>query len=201
MSAGGLVLKQFSAGLQPLDLQLEPGQCLCLSGPSGSGKSRLLRAIADLDPHQGEAYIGDQSSSSMPPEQWRRQVGYLAADSAWWGETVGQHIDERGVGYLPQLGLDPDCLQWEISRLSSGEKQRLAMIRLLQQQPPVLLLDEPTANLDQATGQRVEQLLQNYRAANNATLLWVSHDPAQRQRVADRQLQIIGEGFEELPWS
>lgn len=85
----GLELKQFEGpGLAPIDLIIEPGECVTLTGTSGSGKTRLLRAIADLDPHQGEALIDGQAMFSMPPPDWRSQVGLLPADSHWWHDRV-----------------------------------------------------------------------------------------------------------------
>ena len=87
---------------------------------------------------------------------------------------------------LAEVGL-PDALDWEVARLSTGEKQRLALLRLLANQPRALLLDEPTASLDP---RKVEDLLHTYRQQHAAPVLWVSHDPAQRQRVAQRVLEL-----------
>ena len=81
-------------------------------------------------------------------------------------------------------------MDWSVARLSSGERQRLALLRVLANRPPVLLLDEPTANLDEATTARVEALLKDYRTLHGAGVLWVSHDPQQLRRVADRHLRI-----------
>lgn len=87
-------------------------------------------------------------------------------------------------------------MDWEVSRLSSGERQRLSLARLLAGYPKVLLLDEPTANLDKANTNRVEELILTYLREQGASALWVSHDPEQRHRMAthrglrfaDRQL-------------
>ncbi|WP_316367573.1 ABC transporter ATP-binding protein [Candidatus Thiodiazotropha sp. CDECU1] len=188
---GSLTLKQFKSPLlEPIELYIPAGHCTTLSGPSGSGKSRLLRALADLDPHQGEAWLGDREMASLSGPAWRRQVGMLPAESAWWNERVGDHFPDIDVTLLSHLDLSPDTMQWEVSRLSSGERQRLALARLLCNRPQVLLLDEPTANLDQKNIDRVEQLIAEWRKQHQTAVLWVSHDPDQQQRVGEQTWRI-----------
>ena len=92
---------------------------------------------------------------------------------------------------LQQLGFEPDVLNWEVSRLSTGEKQRLAIVRLLQNTPRALLLDEPTASLDAENIERTETLLVDYCRQQQAPLLWVSHDTQQLERVADDLLYYL----------
>ena len=201
--------------LAPVDLLLDAGERVFVSGPSGSGKSLLLRAIADLDPHQGEVWLGAESRSQMAPPVWRRRVGLLPAESFWWAETVGAHLpvtqasdtlpDEKMGrlrfayptihqhqinGWLAGLGFDPDVLDWSVTRLSTGERQRLALVRLLAQTPEALLLDEATANLDPVNRDRVESLVEAYREEQKASVLWVSHDPEQRRRLGGRAFVI-----------
>jgi ABC-type lipoprotein export system ATPase subunit len=197
-----LYLEHFlTRGLDPIDLEIESGTCVTLAGPSGSGKSLLLRAIADLDRHEGEARLGDLVCSQIPAPQWRRQVGLLPAESHWWADHVGEHLPAVDSGLLGELGFSPECLEWDVGRLSSGEKQRLALARTLSLKPQALLLDEPTANLDQTTGRQVERLIARYRKENGTTLLWVSHDPAQRRRVGERGFLIQGRQLVEESWS
>jgi ABC-type iron transport system FetAB ATPase subunit len=174
----------------PANLEVPAGECVALSGPSGSGKTRLLRAIADLDPHAGDAALDGDPASAMRPSAWRTLVGYLPAESHWWGSTVGEHFATIDPAGLSRLGLDPGVMGWEVRRLSSGERQRLALLRLLWRGPRALLLDEPTANLDETNRDAVEGLIAEYRAATRAPVVWVSHDPAQRRRVASRALRI-----------
>ncbi|MCW8902862.1 ABC transporter ATP-binding protein [Sedimenticola sp.] len=186
-----LILRQFQgAGLEPVDLTIDAGECITLTGPSGSGKTRLLRAIADLDPHSGTALFDQQAVDETAPPEWRRHVGLLPAESHWWHDRVAEHFIGSGARLLSELGLDEACLEWQIARLSSGERQRLALARLLDRQPAVLLLDEPTANLDPENGDRVERLVQHYAQQQGAAVLWVSHDPRQRRRVGQRHLII-----------
>ncbi len=174
--------------LQPATFAVGPGECVCLTGPSGSGKTVLLRAIADLIPHHGDARLDDRWCSRMKPTEWRRQVGFLPAESFWWSDRVGDHFTDPAAVDFTAVGFEPDVLDWTIGRLSTGERQRLALLRLLANRPRALLLDEPTASLDPRNVERVESLLADYRRSNAAPVLWVSHDPAQRQRLASRVL-------------
>jgi putative ABC transport system ATP-binding protein len=167
----------------PVNWQINRGSCVSLAGASGSGKSLLLRAIADLDPHDGELALDGQDALSMPGHLWRRRVGLLPAEPFWWAERVGDHFESGAELTLQALGLPAQALEWSVARCSTGERQRLAVARLLQQRPEVLLLDEPTAALDPQSVARVEALLHHYRQEHAAVVIWVSHDPAQRQRV------------------
>lgn len=179
------------SGLAPVEgLTVPAGQTLCLHGPSGSGKTLLLRAIADLDPNEGKVRLGSLAREKVPAPQWRRRVIYTPPESHWWEEQVRPHAAQWPSDWLTRLDLGPDILDQPVRRLSTGERQRLAIVRALSRRPAALLLDEPTANLDDANTRRVEALLQDYRRETNAPLLWVSHDPAQRRRVADRSLSI-----------
>ncbi|MHC4341237.1 MAG: ABC transporter ATP-binding protein [Planctomycetota bacterium] len=175
----------------PVSLTLGPAERSALWGPSGAGKSLLLRALADLDPHEGEVSLDGKGQTHMTGPEWRRKVGYLPAESHWWADSVKEHFaGESGRSWaarsLPALGFGSDTLEWPVARLSVGERQRLALLRMLACEPEVLLLDEPTANLDPEATSAVEALLGPFVGA----ILWVSHDAAQRERVAGRQLRI-----------
>jgi len=174
----------------PYDLAIEPGECVGLSGASGAGKTLLLRSVADLDPHEGRVSLGDIDCQSVEAPAWRKAVGLLPAESQWWWDTVGPHFPVVDVQGLAALGFGEEVLGWEVSRLSTGERQRLALLRLLAHRPRALLLDEPTAALDPSNVDQVEVLLEDYRREANAPVLWVSHDPAQAERVADRSYEI-----------
>jgi len=173
--------------LGPCSLTIAPGECVCLTGPSGSGKTLLLRAIADLDIHEGQVTLEDTDCNDMPAPQWRKNVSLVPAESQWWTDTVGQHFVTKDCPYLEELGFEQAVFDWQVSRLSTGEKQRLALARALMNLPRVLLLDEPTASLDQKNTRVVEHLVKNYCKEAGASVLWVSHDPDQASRVCDRQ--------------
>ena len=83
-------LKRLHVG--PVDLALSAGECVSVMGHSGAGKSVLLRMVADLDPHEGDAFLAGGACSGMPAPAWRRQVGYVPADAGWWAETVAPHF-------------------------------------------------------------------------------------------------------------
>jgi len=181
----------------PFDLSIDAGECVSLRGPSGSGKSLLLRAIADLDLHQGEVWLDDEACVQIPAPQWRRQVALLPVESQWWLDEVGAHFPGADCPWLAPLGFDEAALGWQVSRLSSGEKQRLALARALMNQPRVLLLDEPTASLDEASAAALETVVADYRDKNSAAVLWVSHSAAQAARVATRHYQLTPQGLQE----
>ncbi|WP_445356586.1 ATP-binding cassette domain-containing protein [Microbulbifer sp. ANSA002] len=178
--------------LQKVDLAIAPGEVVCLSGPSGSGKSRLLRAIADVDPHNGQISLGNNLQEAMSGHQWRRQVMLVPAQSAWWYETVGEHFNQPMGQALKILGFPDEATEWQVSRLSSGEKQRLALIRALSYTPQALLLDEPTANLDADTARKVETWLMDEISKHQYPVIWVAHNREQIQGVASRHIEIQG---------
>lgn len=181
----------------PISLTIQPAETMSLSGPSGVGKSILLRAIVDLIPHTGEVSYAGQTCAQTRPNVWRTQIGLLPAESHWWCDQVGQHfndLNERQKSWFSALGLDENVLKWQLSRCSTGERQRLALLRLLCHGPKVLLLDEPTANLDPDMTSKVEAVIKNYQAEYQVPVLWVTHDQQQASRIADRQLVLNQNG-------
>lgn len=183
----------------PVNLGLVAGDCIAIRGASGAGKSLLLRAIADLDPNDGDVHLDGQSRADMPAPEWRRRVGLVPAESGWWADRVGDHFGAQAT--LPDLikaiGIPADAMNWDVARLSTGERHRLAIIRCLALDPSVLLLDEPTAALDGEATDRVETLLKRALDAGTAILL-VTHDPAQASRLAS-QVAIMSAGRLDLP--
>lgn len=169
----------------PVDLSVAAGKCVAIQGASGAGKSLLLRAIADLDLNEGEVAWHGQSRTAMSAPEWRRLVGLVPAESGWWADRVGDHFEMQAG--LPELFesvcMPQDALNWDVARLSTGERHRLAIIRCLALKPPVLLLDEPTAALDGAATDRIEVLLKHQLDEGTAILI-VTHDPEQASRLA-----------------
>ncbi len=148
--------------------------------------------MADLEPHDGEVWLGEQAQSLTPANDWRRQVMMVPAESQWWADTVSEHLADECSAAVSALGLPSEAMSWQVSRLSSGEKQRLALIRAVALAPSALLLDEPTANLDSEATAAVECWLLNWLKTHPAPVLWVTHDPAQIDRLAGRHLLIEG---------
>ena len=178
-------------GLQPISFTVKAGKALAVMGPSGAGKSLLLRAIADLDPNDGEISIAGIERRSVTAPRWRRMAGLLPAETGWWADTVCEHFayDRPGEEALMQLGLPGDALDWQVARLSTGERQRLGLLRMLTVDPSVLLLDEPTASLDEKSTAQIEGLLRDRLSAGNC-IVFASHDERQVGRLADAVLRI-----------
>ena len=175
----------------PLYLEVAAGECVALRGRSGSGKSLFLRAIADLDPADGDVALEGRDRNTMSAPDWRRQVGYLPAEPGWWADRVATHFADWSAcrPMAERLGLDPAAGDWFVSRLSSGERQRLGLIRLLEGRSRCLLLDEPTASLDEASTAVVEDLVAQH-CETGGCCLFVTHDPAQFARISRRGYRL-----------
>ncbi|WP_158806961.1 ATP-binding cassette domain-containing protein [Beijerinckia sp. L45] len=182
-----------NAIIGPIDLRVEPGHCAAIAGPSGSGKSLLLRMLADLDPHSGTATLGNMDRCRVPAPEWRRQVVYVAAEAGWWSEDVADHFSSAtrhaAETYAAQLALDPAVFARPVRLLSTGERQRLGLIRALVARPRALLLDEPTSALDPTSTARVETVLRALMAEGLIIVL-VSHDDSQRDRLGHQHYTL-----------
>jgi len=187
LSVRGLV----RPGVEIPDFALAAGEALAVSGPSGSGKSLFLRALADLDPNDGALALGGEDRNAMPAPRWRRRVTYVPAESGWWAELVREHFEDwdAAAPSAARLGIPAAAGDWPVSRLSTGERQRLALLRALVQGAEVLLLDEPTSGLDVEATWAVEARLREFLADGGA-LVFVTHDPAQARRLARRSLRF-----------
>jgi len=182
-----------------LDLTIGGGEVVALVGESGSGKSLLLRAIADLIVSQGAIELNGVERNSMSSLDWRLKVGYLPAEIFWWEDTVGAHfLNPPSQESLEGLRLSSECLGWNPSRLSMGERQRLGIMRMLDREPEFLLLDEPTANLDETNATLAEKRILSYIRDRKAGALWVSHSSEQARRVGNRSLRMRDRAIEEL---
>jgi ABC-type iron transport system FetAB ATPase subunit len=182
------VATRFSA---PISFSLDAGQVLTIFGASGSGKSQMLRALADLSPHDGAVFLEGVSQTALRPEYWRKRVGYVPAESGWWADLVAEHFSTPpNAQWLEALSLPPSLLDAPVERLSSGERQRLAVLRALSIEPRVLLLDEPTANLDERNARALTQLVLEYVQSHQAAAVWVSHSGEERLRMGDRSLEM-----------
>jgi len=172
-------------------LQVADGECVVVMGPSGAGKTRLLRAIADLDPNRGEVAAGGVDRAQVSGPAWRRVVGYVPAESGWWADSVGAHFPDPDAcrALLAAMRLQAEVLDWPVARLSTGERQRLALARALARGPRALLLDEPTGALDEEARALVEAILRRQLDAGTPILM-VTHDQAQAERMAARIVRV-----------
>jgi putative ABC transport system ATP-binding protein len=182
-----------SALAGPFTFDALPGECLAITGPSGAGKSLLLRMIADLDPNQGEIFLDGRERRTMPATTWRRRVVYNAAEPGWWHDNVADHFPGEAFRFAkslaPRLALAPSLLDAPVVQLSTGERQRMALIRTLALDSPALLLDEPTGALDQESTDRVEAVLRE-RLAAGVTIVMVTHSVAQADRLGSRRMRM-----------
>lgn len=189
----------------PYSLELAAGECCGINGASGVGKSQFLRAVADVLPHDGECALEHTPCLSMSPQDWRKSVALVPAESFWWYDTVGPHFGVESTDnpyfchLIECLGFSLDVLQWQISRLSTGERQRLSLVRTLITKPKVLLLDEPTSGLDNSMAAEVEDIVSTRCANKESSCLWVSHDLEQLARVSDRCFELSREALVEMP--
>jgi UDP-glucose/iron transport system ATP-binding protein len=177
--------------LPPLTFEVPASECLAIEGPSGVGKTRLLRAIADLEPARGQVFLDGAERSEVPAPEWRRHVRYCAAEPAWWTETARGAFTPgaRLERLLHSLGLTYDVLDRPIALLSTGERQRLALARALIDEPKTLLLDEPTTALDAQAAALVEELIK-FQLLSGRSVILVSHDASQIDRLAHARLLL-----------
>ncbi|QWT21627.1 ABC transporter ATP-binding protein [Bacillus sp. NP157] len=178
-----------NARVGPVSFALRAGECIAIMGASGAGKTVLLRLLADLDPGEGRVELDGQPRDAMPATTWRKRVGYVPAVSGWWGPTVIEHFTpattDRATTLCAAMRLPTGILDRQVIGLSTGEKQRLALVRAMVEEPAVLLLDEPTSGLDAPTALAVEACLAEQRA-RGAGIVIVSHDHAQALRMASQ---------------
>lgn len=189
-------------GMPLLSFEVAAGECLAIEGPSGAGKTRILRALADLDPAGGYVFFEGAERGEVTATEWRRQVRYVSAEPGWWAETPHQHVLRqpelnRFDRLAASLGIAREALDHPIARLSTGERLRLGLARGLADEPRVILLDEPSGALDPTATALVEELLRFQVLAGRSVVL-VSHDSGQVRRLAHKQLQL-GAGRDPAP--
>jgi ABC-type iron transport system FetAB ATPase subunit len=187
----------------PYSFELRENEVLGLTGASGIGKTQMLRALVEVIVHGGEVRLDGTPATAFSAPDWRKHVAFVPADSSWWHDTVGQHFpdylqSQLHIKWLDYLGFQEDVFSWRVSRLSTGERQRLAIVRALINEPSVFLLDEPCSSLDERATSHVEKLLLDYKDRKNTALVWVSHDIDQLRRVASRCYRVQQTRLEKL---
>jgi ABC-type proline/glycine betaine transport system ATPase subunit len=185
------------------------GSITAIVGPSGAGKSTLLRAINRLiEPTAGEVYLDGKPTSGMDPLDLRRRVGMVFQLPGLFGATVEEATlygarlagkDADAGQLLEMAGLDASFKDKAPHALSVGEQQRVSIARTLALEPEALLMDEPTSALDGAARRRIEDLIRELNASLGLTLVVVSHDLDQVERVADRVVVLV-RGRSEGEW-
>ena len=189
--------------LKGVDAGMPDSEITAVVGPSGAGKSTLLRAINRLiEPSSGEVYLDGEPTSALDPSELRRRVGMVFQVPALFGDSVeeavlygarlsGKDADPRRL--LGMVGLDASLAGRDPQSLSVGQQQRVTMARALALEPEALLLDEPTSALDEAARSRIEDLVRDLNTRLGLTMVFVSHDLAQVERVADRVV-VLADG-------
>jgi putative ABC transport system ATP-binding protein len=179
--------------LRDITFALEPGAFLAIAGPSGSGKSTLLGLLAGLDqPRQGHVWLDGQDLGALSEDERARlraeKVGFVfqsfhliptltARENVQVPlELQGQDPGRRADELLARVGL-ADRAHHYPAQLSGGEQQRVAVARAFSHRPRILFADEPTGNLDAATGATVIDLLAELNRETGTTLVLVTHDP------------------------
>ena len=204
-----LLGEQKVPALKDITLAIEPGVFLAIAGPSGSGKTTLLNLIGFIDtPTRGKIYINDQDVSGKTPDQLAdlraRTIGFIfqtfnllpvltAAENVEYPLLQRRDIDKAGRRkrvdhFLNIVGLKPYA-HHRPNQLSGGQRQRVAIARALAIQPSIVLADEPTANLDRATGKEILQLMKSINRKLGTTFIFSTHD-RRVMAMADRLVRV-----------
>jgi putative ABC transport system ATP-binding protein len=192
--------------LDHVSLAIHKGEFVAVMGKSGSGKSTLLALLAGLDrPSEGSVLIDGEAIDAMDEHRLallrRKKIGFVFQSFHLLGnftalenvmlplELLGEkNPRERAQDLLQRVGLGDRGHHYP-TQLSGGEQQRVALARAFSPDPPVLLADEPTGNLDGETGKTVLDLMLNLRRDHGTTLVLVTHDPALAD-IADRTIRL-----------
>lgn len=191
--------------LRNASLTIRSGEFVALLGPSGAGKTTILRLFNALDsPDSGEIRFRGESIDQVPVRDLRQKVGMVFQTPAILEGTVAQNLlvfqrwrtefalpDEGLRQKLLQVGLTEISLDQDAKSLSGGEKQRLALARTLMNEPEVLLLDEPTSNLDPVMAHQILKQIKMLQEEMGFTVIMVSHNHELAARYADRFVLLM----------
>ncbi|MFK4567251.1 ABC transporter ATP-binding protein [Enterococcus sp. UD-01] len=194
--------------LKGVDLKVEKGESVAIIGKSGSGKSTFMHILALLDkPTSGEIYLNDQNVSSISKKELdktrNKEFGFVfqqffmnPKDTVLnnvmlplkIGGVSGAKRKNMALEALKAVELE-EKINNKANNLSGGQKQRVCIARALVNNPQIIFADEPTGNLDTATGEKIEELLFNLNKEKGITLIIVTHDPELAARC-DRQIHV-----------
>lgn len=191
--------------LKDINLEINEGDFITITGPSGGGKSTLLRILGDLiSPTSGHIYLRDKDYSEIPPLKLRNDINYFFQQPYLFGNTVYDNLsfpyeirkknidDNKIYTLLEKFNMDREYLSKDINKLSGGEKQRISLIRSLLHPGPVLLLDEITSALDKENKLLVEHIMKDMNKKGH-TILWITHDISQIKDLSNKKI-IIEDG-------
>ena len=202
--------------LHPLTTQIPRGQFVAIVGPSGSGKSTLLGLIAGLDaPTSGSVLIDGIDITRLDEDALAKlrgeKIGFVfqffhLIPSLTAHENVAVPMEiagvadatERARALLDEVGLTGRAHHYP-SQLSGGEQQRVALARALANNPPIVLADEPTGNLDSSNGRHIMELLRNIHRARGTTVVLVTHDAELAAQADNRLVLRDGRVIEGVP--
>ncbi|MGD2215110.1 MAG: ATP-binding cassette domain-containing protein [Gemmatimonadales bacterium] len=190
------------AVVDQVSIEVRRGEVVAVTGPSGSGKSSLLRLLNRLDePTGGGVYLDGRDYRDIPPRDLRRRLGMLLQRPFLFPGTVAGNLafgpaahdeqlaEETVAELLDSVGL-PGYAERDVRRLSGGEAQRVSLARTLANRPETLLLDEPTTALDEAAQLGVEELICRIINTQGLTCVIVTHDRDQAMRMAGRTILL-----------
>jgi iron complex transport system ATP-binding protein len=196
--ASGLALPE---RLRPTSLSLQEGELVCLIGPNGSGKTSLLHALAGIGSPEGEVRIDGREPRGLHPHQRQRLLTFLPASRDIKWPLIARDLIALGLppgtgnAAVAQLIQDLELnglLDRRVDQLSTGERSRILIARALAAEPKLLLLDEPTANLDPLWQLKLLDYLKRNAAAHGQTVLMAVHDLEIARRYADRLIIMSG---------
>lgn len=195
-----MVEQELRTIVEDFSFTFETGRIYSLLGPSGAGKTSLLRLLNRLDePTTGEILFEGNDYRQLSPLDLRRRIGYLFQVPYMFDGTVADNLrfarsdidDQRIDQLLDLVSIGAGFASRSVANLSVGEKQRIALARLLATQPSAILLDEPTASLDPTHTDRIESTVKQIAADENLTVIMVSHQPQQAARMGGEGILLV----------
>ena len=201
--------------LKNISFKIKKGEIFVIMGPSGVGKSTLLRLFELLQlPTSGELFINDILIKDLSEKKLlpiRRRIGMVYQNVTLFDGSVAQNIGyglklrkvpryQRQMlirNVLSEVGLE-GFEKRNIHSLSGGEAQRVAIARILVWEPEIILMDEPTANLDPSNTGKIEQLIQHINEIHNTTIVIATHNLFQAKRIAHRVGLLLNGNFVEI---